>query len=265
MINKTNTLKSKLFPKNINFSVHSQETHEIFSLSLSFQPFPSGSYLVRNRNRDLRTIKFEISKDDELIYYYVVATIKTMDGTFVQEGCAPNFQGGFISLCTCKRNMRTFLCPDEWVGKWIAGFSGLKAGGGRNALVYLMRVAHAYPSNAAAWNSKEIPESMKHAKSSCRSRFGDLYEPISEMIDEYSPDHFRKPLIDHVHSQNDEWHKDIDYINRFGRRAALLYGDPEHSFFWDKPTIFFPKSIGIGQRKARLNDLLQSLESFNKS
>ena len=153
-----------------------------------FQPFPSMGPLAPNRN--LEPIKKNYRNEEEFVYFYVVNSIENKGGTFIQTGSGPNFQGGYISLCTCKRYMRTFLSQDEWIGKWIAGFSGLKAGGGRNALVYLVRVAHAHPSNAVAWNSKEIPESTKHAKSTCRSKFGDLYEPISEMIDEYSPDHY---------------------------------------------------------------------------
>jgi hypothetical protein len=51
---------------------------------------------------------------------------------------------------------------------------------------------------------------------------------------------------DHSHAPNDAWHGDIDHTGYGGRRAALLVGDPEFSFVWEKPALFFPDSIGKG-------------------
>lgn len=226
-----------------------------------FQPFPSTGILAQNRNTDLSSIKRLYPKDDATVYYYVIATILNKEGDFFQTGSAPNFQGGFISLCTCKHYMRTFLKPDQWIGKWVAGFSGLRAGNGRNALVFLMRVAYTYPSHAGIWSSKELPEGTKQAKAAHNDKFGDLFEPLSDWIDEYDPNHYKNPSTDHVHHKGSNWYNDINYISRYGHRPALLYGEPENSYFWDKPTIFLPISIGIGQRKTQLSMLLSHMES----
>lgn len=157
--------------------------------------------------------------------------------------------------------MRTFLKPDQWIGKWVAGFSGLRAGNGRNALVFLMRVAYAYPSHAGIWYSKELPEGTKQAKSAHNDKFGDLFEPRSDWIDEYDPNHYKRPSKDHVHHKGNNWYNDINYTSRYGHRPALLFGEPENSYIWERPTIFLPFSIGIGQRKTQLNILLERMES----
>ena len=224
------------------------------------QPFPTTGPLAQNRNPVLSSTKNNLH-DSQDVYFYVVATIENKAGTFIQTGCGPNFQGDYISLCTCKRFMRTFLEPDDWIGKWVAGFSGVNAGRGRNALVYLMRVAHAFPSNADVWYSTEIPANTKQAKAAHCSIFGDLYEPVSEFIDKFDPCSYKPPLKDHKHYQNNGWYSDIDYTNRFGKTAALLFGDPGNSYIWDKPMYFYPESIGIGQRKKSLVEFLELLKS----
>ena len=226
----------------------------------SSQPFPTTGTLGQHRNFDLLSIKSLYAKDESLVYYYVIATVLNKEGSFVQTGSAPNFQGGIISLCTCKRFMRTFFKPKHWEGKWVAGFSGLDAGKRRNALVFLMRINHAYSSYAELWAAGEITKQTKLAKSASRDSFGDLYEPIADGGCPYDPKSYKNPLEIHVHHDDSEWHRDIDYENRFGQKPAYLFGEPEYSYFWNKPMIYLPNSIGIGQRKSQLKDLIKELE-----
>ena len=69
------------------------------------------------QNLNLSRLKKRIHDRAEVVYCYVVRTIKRNEQQFRQEGCAPNFQGGRISLCTCKHHMRTFMSASSWKGK----------------------------------------------------------------------------------------------------------------------------------------------------
>lgn len=77
----------------------------------------------------------------ETVYMYVIESIQQDNsGSYWQTGCAPNFQGGAITLCTCKHWMRTFKPVEDWKqGVWIAGFAGLTHTA-QQSLVYLTRV-----------------------------------------------------------------------------------------------------------------------------
>jgi hypothetical protein len=92
-------------------------------------------------NIPLDTLDEQITNSHATVYCYVITTVKNRGGQLVQNGSAPNFQGGMITLCTCKHPMRSFLEPDEWKGTWIAGFTTVTAGQGGNALVYLMEIS----------------------------------------------------------------------------------------------------------------------------
>jgi len=92
-----------------------------------FQPFPRTGVMFDQMNCDLESLLEKVDSDGDLVYSYIIATIKLRDSRFVRTGSAPNFQGGRITLCTCKHFMRTFLDKDAWVGKWIAGFTGADA------------------------------------------------------------------------------------------------------------------------------------------
>ena len=62
---------------------------------------------------------------DSDVYYYVVRTVTLRQGQFSQDGSAPNFDGGRLTLCTCKHWMRTLRPLDQWGGVWVAGFAGI--------------------------------------------------------------------------------------------------------------------------------------------
>jgi len=158
--------------------------------------------------------------------------------------------------------MRTFLDKVKWIGKWIAGFSGINAGGRRNALVYLMRVSQAFYSYNDYWTSKDIPMETKLVKVADRNRFGDFYQPGDKLIDPYSYRSYKSPIENHVHAQNSVWHKDIDYEGCGGRRASLLIGDPGNSFLWNHPMIYSEYRLHRGQRKSAIDALLSELRVY---
>ncbi len=214
-----------------------------------------------NLNLPLEVLRGALGAEREVAYRYVVASVANEGGRFAQRGSGPNFQGGAITLCTCKHRMRSYRDPEEWKGRWIAGFTGLGAGEGKNALVYLMKIGHAFESHHDLWNSGEIPAETKRAKSAKRSRHGDLFEPVAGSVDPYDPRSYHPPREAHPHCGGDLWHADVRYAGaRRAREAALLVGDPALSFLWDHPTIVFPTSIGRSEPKAPLDDLLSRLE-----
>lgn len=80
------------------------------------QPFPKGNLLEGNMNRSLECLKEKLKNEKALLYIYILTTIEIdkddpSDKTFIQTGSAPNFQGGHITLCSCKHYMRTLREP----------------------------------------------------------------------------------------------------------------------------------------------------------
>jgi hypothetical protein len=204
-------------------------------------------------------LRRKITRGQAIVYCYIIATIENRDGYFVQRGSAPNFQGDLITLCTCKHYMRTFMGIEDWKGKWVAGFTGVKAGGGKNSLVYLMQVSHAFKSHRDLWLTKTIPDETKQAKSAHLNRFGDIYKPQSEAVAPLEPQSYVPPCNNHVHAPGDCWHADINYKGCSGRVAALLVGDPGDSFLWSEPILFHSSRLHRGQKKCDLNDMLNQL------
>jgi hypothetical protein len=230
------------------------------TIDFNYQSFPKEGKLTQNTDLSLEALKSRIGLDTSFVYCYVVATIKQAGGNFYQTGSGPNFQGDLVTLCTCKRYMRTFLDSESWKGKWIAGFTGQKAGEGKNRLVYLMRVEQTYVSHYGLWHSETIPLKAKNVKLTRWNNLGDVYQPKEEAAENYfNVRNYFPPVETHTHHKNDEWHRDINYSGMKGRRAVLLVGDIQNSFLWSKPLITFVSKLHRGQKKYLLSSLLEYL------
>lgn len=192
-----------------------------------------------------------------VVYCYIVATIEEREGGFIQRGSGPNFQGGAISLCTCKHLMRTFRNLADWPGVWIAGFTGIRAGYGRNALVYLMRVDYAFASHADLWAARSIPTRLKRAKAAETHPYGDIFRPLPGRRDPFDHRRYAEPHAEHVHRLGGGWRDDIDYTGPGGRRAALLIGDPQASYLWNRPMLYLQSRLHRGQTRRELPWLLE--------
>lgn len=226
-----------------------------------FQPYPRQGKLHRNLNLSADILRQRITLGQAAVYCYVVASIKNQDGRFLQRGSGPNFQGGLITLCTCKHLMRSSMGADLWKNNWIAGFTGMEAGEGRNALVYLMKVAHAFESHSELWYSEEISDRTRKAKATHLHRLGDIFQPVSEGGNPFDPRSYYPPLEDHSHARENKWFGDIDYTGYSGRRAVLLAGDAGNSFLWDRSMMFYPSQLPRSPRKHSIEDLLSLLRS----
>lgn len=225
---------------------------------------PSDYQIIRSpktgfKNLSLAQLCQKLSNVDHqaTTYGYIIATIDNRNGQLIQYGSGPNFQGDRLTLCTCKHYMRTFRASADWPGVWIAGFTGKNAGGGRNALVYLVQVGQAYDSQADLWLSPQISARTKQAKLASRHRLGDLFQP-NKPGDPFDPQTYELPHSQHSHIEGNHWFKDVDY-RRSGRPAALLVGDPHHTFVWDKPLISYSTRLHRGQKRVRLGEMLGNL------
>jgi hypothetical protein len=214
-----------------------------------FQPWPKTGRLAANPDlylADLDKLLPEI--DNTPVYSYVIQTIQRRGNGFAQTGSGPNFQGGLITLCTCKHLMRTSLDVASWVGVWVAGFSGVKVTDRGNGLVYLMRVSEAFESHYDLWEF--LCSEVRQAKAAHLHTLGDVFKPKPDHIypddpGRFKPGNYEPPRKDHSHasiernSNAPRWYRDVNYRGYGGRRAALLVGDPKTSFLWSEPKIFF--------------------------
>jgi hypothetical protein len=228
------------------------------------QPFPKTGPL--SKRLDLQELRSTLSgSKEETVYAYVVDSIvrSKVDDKFIQCGSGPNFQGGLITLCTCKRWMRTFRTPEEWKGTWIAGLCSVNAANGQQALFYLMRVEEACESHRDLWAA--LRHDVQVAKTARTHCLGDVYEPRLQR-DPFDPTSYHLPAKNHSHRSDrwpDEWREDINYVGKKRRRAALLVGDPNRSYLWDWPQLIYSGKLTQGQKKFTLGDLLMQLSTRN--
>ncbi len=224
-----------------------------------YQPFPKSGRLAGNKNLSISTLRKHVT-GQATVYYYIITSIKNRDGHFIQTGCGPNFQGDYVTLCTCKHLMRTFLDTSNWRDKWVAGFTGVTTGQGRNFLVYLMKVSQAFESHYDLWFDKHIPLKTKRAKAAHLHKLGDIYKPRRRVKNQFDhdPQDYLPPHSNHVHARG--WERDVVYRIRSGRVAALLVGNQMYSFLWNRPMIEYVSKLHRGQKKCKIHSLLGQLK-----
>jgi hypothetical protein len=211
------------------------------------QPFPSDFRL----DTSLEELRSLVVTSSAKAYSYVLTTVVFDERrtAFQQTGSGPNFQGGRLTLCTCKHQMRCGLpLPlKNWKETWIVGFTSRRECD-YNWLFYVTQVDATYPSHNALWQAR--PE-LRSAKSSRRNHKGDLYEPKGALACTdclnpdcptcLDPDAYYPPMVGHSHRKtaaDETWIGDID-TTYYNRRPALLVGKPSRTFLWEHPTIRF--------------------------
>jgi hypothetical protein len=208
------------------------------------------------------------------VYAYIVTTIKTTpDFQLRQTGSAPNFDGGRITLCTCKHKDRaTFrplkAQPDPWKNVWVAGLTS-KSEDPSRSLAYLICVERSFLSQMELWRA--LPGSCRQAKSASKSELGDLFEPKAAAADDpYNPAHYYSPIRGHVHSTRqypNTWHHDV---MRWGRRSKphhLLLGQAAQSYRWMHVKMILKlNSMGLSAHHKEyhsLNEFIANLQEFD--
>jgi hypothetical protein len=205
------------------------------------QPFPKGKSAFRI-NRTLSELSTRLAIYQDKAYSYVVTSVQFKNEVFEQHGSAPNFQGGVLTLCTCKHQMRTRLDVGDWHGNWVAGFSSRCLHDGKHWLFYLMKVEEAYDSHSDLWNGQ--PESVRVAKAAHRHFLGDVFIPKKTGLtgdSRFEPARYHRPRR-HAHISKKHptgWHNDINYqhADRAGRQPPLLVGKPSLTFIWNEPML----------------------------
>jgi hypothetical protein len=202
---------------------------------------------------------------DEDVRFYVVRTVELVDGALRQRGSGPNLEGGVVTLCTCKHRMRTSrrLHP----GSWVAGFTSRTLDLPGQALFYLARVEACSTSHADHWLA--LPPEVRAAKIMSRNPLGDVFEPIdpASTPPDAGLEAYRFVPV-HAHgtwtggpldARSRALAADLRHVGRGGSVAKLLRFDPGRTWVWERPTLYRPGSLGIGERVARLGDLVASL------
>ena len=228
------------------------------------QTFPKKGALAGNLDLSLSELRSRAGRPGEAARSYVVTTVKLdRKGRFEQQGSAPNFQGGYLTICTCKHQMRATVNASQWRHKWVAGFTSRALCDKRHWLFFLARIAHAYESQFDLWNSLTT---LARQEKTAHEHFGDVFVPRYTLAEEerYSPDNYIVPArhAHHKHKYDGGWRKDIRY-ERYGRRPALLLGDPRFTFLWTGPRLFlgdnhcrdFMKWDGVPDLLAALGEL----------
>jgi len=224
------------------------------------QEWPTEEKLKNNMNLGLNELGNRLKDEHGLAYAYVLTTIGNVNGEFVQTGCAPNFEGGLLTLCACKHFMRTWRSVPEWRGVWVAGFAGINVTEDRrNHLFYLMKVDEAFPSHRAIWQSLLYARTHKNTQV---NPLGDIYQPTHDLRDEFNYLDYYPPIKSHVHACNNLWQKDICYVNkRTSSRPALLVGDRNHSYLWSRPILHFREGRHPRTKKWNIQGLISFLNS----
>jgi hypothetical protein len=226
------------------------------------QPFPKKGILFKNLDLNLEQVLKKLGTEQKPeIYAYILSTVsfsKEQD-QFVQKGSAPNFQGDYITLCTCKHYMRSRRSVADWKNVWIAGFTSHERG--ENYLFYLMQVEAAFGSFRELWENSLLSASTKQAKNASKNSMGDLFPPLSMTKgNDFSFCSYKKPIEGHVHLPED-WHNDIQK----SKCAPVLIGNPEFSFLWTKPLIVFSSSRKQHRGHWRYSDLQKFRSDLKES
>jgi len=225
-----------------------------------YQEWPPKGSLNSNMNKSLSSLEKILMNEYGLVYAYILTTVNENDGHFIQLGSAPNFQGGLITLNTCKHDMRSWRFPEKWKDVWIAGFTGVNTTADKlNYLFYLMKVQDAFQSHLQIWNWLDAP--ARKAKNARYNPCGDVYEPKSCFDNEFNPLEYYSCTRIHVHANGNAWYKDINYLNpRMKKRPSLLVGNPESSYLWSQGTLCF-QDTPPRTKRWHLQDFLKSLKT----
>lgn len=232
---------------------------------VTIQPFPKNGTLAENLGLPLPVLKAEVGETWSRAYSYVLTTVKLdhESTSFEQHGSAPNFQGGVLTLCTCKHQMRATQSAEDWQGVWVAGFTSRTIHDGRHWLFYLAKIELAHESHADLW--KAMKARTRNAKVADSHFLGDVFRPKTPnptVNARFSPTRYVTPTA-HAHRQHRGdrgWRNDINYRHaKKYRHPPLLVAHPSRTFIWDEPMIYFSHDHCRNFHKWSFSDLVANL------
>lgn len=242
---------------------------EIVSNGYVYQKYPSNNRLTKNMNLGSEELLTRVSPRETGCFYKLSTVLPSEDSTeFRHIGSGPNFQGGLISQCTCRHDIRAkWYSLKEWKSKWIAGITS-KTNLGASYLFYLIKVQKTFSSYKSLFDYyTQIDPQIIEAKSAEVNRLGDLYIPNEHITDLYDLDNYRYHP-EHSHRDEKNRLKDINYPkytqhymkSGTSKHATLLLGDPNHSYLWSKPLMKFRKDNA--PRSGKYDSLTEFLQLF---
>lgn len=211
-------------------------------------------------------------KPDDIVLAYVVKTCEpkrdesSASIALEHTGSGPNIAGGRITLCTCKRKMRTspvFLAPALRSRIWIAGFSRSTLDG-KNWLFYLMKVGETFDSQREIYERLKSNPDVLEKKLATDFVLGDIFVPKNPCRSEFDPSCYKPPHPNHAHTQpphRDTWKNDINFQGYGGRYPKMLLGDEVDSYCYPNGKIFLNtvKPMTQGNRRMSGEDFLALL------
>nr|WP_271891472.1 hypothetical protein [Planctomicrobium sp.] len=163
--------------------------------------------------------------------------------------------------------MRSRLTCEEWRGLWLVGFTSRTIYDGRHWLFYVAQIKQAYDSHAELW--VESSSAQQIAKAADKNYLGDLFRPKSPIPKgngRFNPRNYVTPRR-HAHRWKTDngwfnaWHNDVRYY-RTGECAPLLRADPDQTYLWNEPTIYFDSNHVRDYKKwTTIKELLDRLRT----
>ena len=214
------------------------------------QLFPTEGDLFENLDLTKPELERRIASLPGKVRFYTMNSVKEdAEGLLQQTGSAPNFQGGYLTLCTCVPHIRA---ESRWVNTesewWIAGFTDTKLRSLRyhsrsliHWLFYLAKVQVTYASPAELYHALE--DHVRIEKSTRLHPLGDVFEPnpSSPCKNPHKADHYFPPMPGHDHRKTDLraiW-RDYDIERcQHGRHPRLLFATPKLTFLWQTPLLY---------------------------
>ena len=146
-------------------------------------------------------------------------------GEILQTRSGPNWQGGALTLTTCKQFMRSWRAPSDWVGVWFCGLIP-----GVRKVLYIAQVRDAFDSNYALGAYVDQLDLGFEEKSAENCPCGDLYRPKSLLpgAQRWQVESLHPPMPHHTRMRENypdgtpKWWKDIRYRGSGGRYPATF-------------------------------------------
>ena len=181
----------------------------------------------------------------DTLYVYPHHEIELVEGKLLQTRSGPNWEGGIVTLTTCKHLLRTYSS----MGKRTAVCGVTNKLNGQNFVLYVGKLDEIFDSNAelSQWLKKTNPSAWR-SKLMTTNRLGDICEidniPTSPppwgrigerrltALNKYNHKNFVRPTRDHCRyeerdsSGKRKWVKDIEYKTRSGVRPKVFTLNP---------------------------------------